>query len=925
MPPPLGTLKKRWSTFELPILPFLAPRVFKPWPCDTRRIYHQGQAIEKRPKIVRDVAHLRSKHRNYGHQSREQVIDFRQADGILGAYGSAQEQMMYQGGIRHDEQAKKSKGVSTPRRKLEETENEEFLRLFSETWHTPLAPEVRKPPEDMGPKLARRTRGSSHVVLGFRRLAFGPLKAAARDVPREQKKRRKALRRRMLKLRVDAEVERLRIPQTRPRYISLQLRGRYRFPWSYGEWNQRFTILNLRHEKFMRSIKIPREVKFHARRPTVKLPTAIEQALSQDTPTVSFRLIWENLERRTRSVIWPEVMLRAMENRPQSALNIVEATFMNPFPPAFAVADCLQFIISDKYSHPLSDDFKDHSRFVNRVRTLLYLGAQKRVYLPQHSIHSLMSHLKAAEVMRFYITLKQVNHPLHENTLLQFASKLSKSGSAGVLASLNILEGMKDAGWPLNTPKALSVFSTMLKRFDRDSDARQLDSRILDFMMSSGVSPNIITYNILLHNSIRDGEFETGWNIYDMMMENDVEPDAYTYSSLLNDAKNRMDSEAIKKVIGIVKDKGIRNGHIITDVLHAIFLLHRDRTTRIPQFSERHETVVKPAFESMLQVYCEYFDTRQLRSLLPSFTSRYSDVVQCLTSSQQRPSVPTLVVMITAYLAGLGNPVGVRQFYLHFVKLLESRDSVAIEVAKTTHIWSVIIMNLSRFSDGLSDCPEVVGTMLSNTKLPPHFNAGHEDNDASLLDPLQPGFNARLANSSTRLKPRSAASRRGSTLPKMPQLSQEGSSHGSSAIPNVFIWSILLKIFMDYQQPRAAEKVLEMMKERGVEPNMITWNTLVVGYSKMQAILDTVDVLRRMEDAGFSPDDVTMRALSKLNDKRTTIAALEMNERLRAQRGKQEKEDLAQYAEENEEGEFDSDDLIKQWDEVGSQYRPKQG
>jgi len=42
MPPRLFDLPtKRWSTLDLPILPFLAPRVFKPWPCWASKV-HSG-------------------------------------------------------------------------------------------------------------------------------------------------------------------------------------------------------------------------------------------------------------------------------------------------------------------------------------------------------------------------------------------------------------------------------------------------------------------------------------------------------------------------------------------------------------------------------------------------------------------------------------------------------------------------------------------------------------------------------------------------------------------------------------------------------------------------------------------------------------------------------------------------------------------
>lgn len=905
MPPRLELLKKRWPSFDLPVLPFLAPRVFKPWPFEGYRTHWQGQQVKKRPRFPGNVDRFRPRYQTTEQGQLSKPVEPQSEDDL-------DEELVEVRPIQPVpiKSEREQKEVDLALLKHRESEDEEFLRKYEEIWCTPIEGQVEKPPEDPRVPL-RYPLARNYAIKGFKHLE--PLWVRARGHWMEERKWKRAIARRNILSRVHTQVTmRYRIPEVRPRYISLPLRVRYKFPWTYAEWNRRFAVLNLRYEKFMQGRKIPQEVLYHALRPNAPLPEEIQKALSNKTSSVIFRQIWDDLNKRTRSNIWPGLMITALEHHPDQAMDVLEATYKAPYPPAFAVSNCLEYLISHEFRRPASLVPRDIVRFVKRVRVLLYLGAQRRVYLAQNSICLLVSQLRGPEIRRLLVTLKQINHPLHENTLLQFASQLSRGDSRSVTVALEALQQMKDLDLPLNTPKALSVFSTMLERSDRDTDAQQLDSTILTFMVDSGISPNIIIYNILLQNALREGDFETGWNIYETMIENGIEPDPFTYSSLLNDAKLRMDPEAIKRVIGLVKDKGIRNPHILTDVLHAIFLLHNDRANKIPRLASSFERRSKPAFDSMLQVYCEYFHAQPLFRLIPSFGARFPSLFKEVTSSQNstkllHPPSPTLVVMLTAYLSDLQRSTGVKQFYDHFNELLVAGNPIAVELSRDPYIWSVIIMSFSRFGDRLADCPALVGKMLANVRNQP-IPAKDEDSSASHLHPLQSGFSTQLASKSSSSKTPLVANPESEVTSKEVEF-----PHGAPA-PNVHTWSILLKIFMDHQQPLAAEQVLRMMKERDVEPNIVTWNTLIVGYSKMQDTLGAVDALQRMENAGIKPDNITMRALSKMQDKRTMIAAMEMNERLGAQdtnhQAKQQDPNLSEGGEDA----FGSDDLIEQWE-----------
>lgn len=80
--------------------------------------------------------------------------------------------------------------------------------------------------------------------------------------------------------------------------------------------------------------------------------------------------------------------------------------------------------------------------------------------------------------------------------------------------------------------------------------------------------------------------------------------------------------------------------------------------------------------------------------------------------------------------------------------------------------------------------------------------------------------------------------------------------------PDVITWTLLLQAFCRHSQMMAAEKVIIMMRERGVEPNERTWSILIYGYAKAQDIDGAMDAVKEMMAAGFPVSDYILSALS---------------------------------------------------------------
>ncbi|KAJ5369650.1 hypothetical protein N7509_014262 [Penicillium cosmopolitanum] len=97
--------------------------------------------------------------------------------------------------------------------------------------------------------------------------------------------------------------------------------------------------------------------------------------------------------------------------------------------------------------------------------------------------------------------------------------------------------------------------------------------------------------------------------------------------------------------------------------------------------------------------------------------------------------------------------------------------------------------------------------------------------------------------------------------------------------PSMRTWTILLSAFIFNRQPRAADKIKEMMAKHNVKYNDVTWNVIINGYANAQNIPQTAASIKAMEQQGFSIDPYTMKSLRYLRDpERLWVAIDELDE-----------------------------------------------
>ena len=908
MPPRLSLLTKRWSSFDLPILPFLAPRVFQPWPFKGRSIHSaKSQAVQQKsgtikeaheglllahddgrerfvgstPRVHRQTAHNKV-HNSYptGNDANYDADSFRALDFFSGGVIAGQVLGAESSGFSGEELRRKNETIwgrrsrkrlrEAPRKvanhspgpgRSENSEEEEFRRRYEEIWGSrtkkaPLMPARRVPGEQKQQGTARSVRPTAiKFTFFFSRRGF---KRRPELLQRERAVQQWTEEKELLAaynqngFRSLLEHRSSNISDIRPKFTRHRLYVMPELYASFKSWNRRFAIISLRHEQFMKNLKLPK----HGF-PT-KFPIRFLRDLMDEANSRGLRWKWKKFNPRRQMEIWPELMLKTLQFRPEKVLKVLAGTyFQEPFPPPYALSDCLNYAVRYFLGGTKSPSKALVRNIFNAVYGLLRTGPQDHLHISQNSTYLLISRAADADLYhlkKLYALMADLNHPMHANTLMQFADHLAKAGETDI--ALEILQKLKTYGSDFNTPQMLSLCSTVLNRSFRRPDATHSESAIFEHMLEWGMQPNIITYNILIKNSVDAGNKSTAWQIHDMMVESGIEPDAYTYSILLNDSKERMDSEDIKTVMGLVQRKCVTSAYIVNDVLDAIFLLYQQRAKDDALLSGP-----QTAFDHMLKVYAENFHIEPLARIIPWISEMLPNVQLSETppvplDELEYPPIPTQTLMISAFLYGLPDSGAVRQFYDHFRQLLLTGDPALADFVRTTYIWNAVLIAFDKFSDTVGDCTAVVGDMLAPTKA----ETVKEDFPRRASFPTDEGFE---------MQPKVKVSESEIKFP-----GQEPRIAHVPPKPDVYTWSLLVKILMKQSQTRAAEKVFTMMQERGVEPNDATWSSLAMGYIRLQDTDNAVNVLSRMERAGLGTHARYLARILEDRDRKGLLQAM---------------------------------------------------
>ncbi|KFY06787.1 hypothetical protein V492_07742 [Pseudogymnoascus sp. VKM F-4246] len=522
----------------------------------------------------------------------------------------------------------------------------------------------------------------------------------------------------------------------------------------------------------------------------------------------ALRAEWKGISPRYRQASWPGLMLDILRRRPDDALKFLVATLVDPFPNKACIEDCLDYIIEHhlyRQSHsPIpSEDFAVLFRTINDLLTKF---TKREICLSSYAIYHICKHTNRLQAETLLETLSQRFQKLSPNLRLHFVDYLARRGATD--SAVTVLGSMhRDGVVDFTKPRVASICATLLRCSQQNPEAVHSESHIYSLLLEWGIRPSIVFYTILAHNAFQSWDHETAWKIYDMIIENGIEPSNHMYSIFLHDAKLRLDQEALENILDGVKANNIRNEHVATDLLHAMLLIHENRLRKL--HGEEAQALSESVFQKIMLLYSTYFELAPLEDFAPEYFSINQKLSPEAEGKRMHPDHATLSLMVSAAIRCRIEQSELPVLYNRFKGLVDAGHPDFVNVAKEVNVFNAFIKALGKDRDTLPFTTQILGDML-----------GAE----------APGVKAQAA-------------------------AIESSDRKRIVSPTVQTWSVLVHAFMTQGQPRAAEKLVAMMKSRGVDPNKVTWNTLITGYLQMQNMPGAMHSYDRARGEGWTIDE----------------------------------------------------------------------
>lgn len=525
---------------------------------------------------------------------------------------------------------------------------------------------------------------------------------------------------------------------------------------------------------------------------------------------------WLHVPKHDKINRWQEAMLWSMQNSPMRALAMLLATFKGRAfrPPRHMVQDCLQ-LLARHYLFNVSEADPTAKHAIWRLTFKCLDGAsleETRSYaVSQEVVQLLLKHCNDVQAFSLYQRLVSNRAGLHVNTMLHFLARLVDMGK--LHSSMELLSKITSSPTGIRSSFAVGV----------DLSRAQIQAACVKMLRSQwGLEePYPIQSKILTQ-----------------MLEMGIRPNTGMYNAILLNMIEGRDFETAWQTYDIAK----QSSHFATDAITYGVLAKGAKLSGKPSILERvlRDTTENRSmllrnprlmssildaichfspdeeFPAMLDYYKQHLDLRPLQELglcgLETRAPHHVDV------NDKWPTKHTLGQMILAYNKFHALSDDLIHRYNLYHDFVQRQHPLIAPLAQDDYVANSFLIAFGKRPETLQYCTIVVKHMLSPPPLadsPPH------------------------------------------------------------ATPTVRTWSILLAAYMRHRQSHAAEKVLTMMRARGLQPDVVTWNTVISGYAAMQDVGGAVGAMRRMEAEGLQSNSKTLKELGRLRDRATLLGLLE--------------------------------------------------
>lgn len=554
-----------------------------------------------------------------------------------------------------------------------------------------------------------------------------------------------------------------------------------------------------------------------------------------DDSGLRMSLNWMNLDENARSMFWQPILLYLLDKVPLHALHFIQVLAQEPY-----VQDLRPELLADGLEHiarlcairgRMRVDIPNWSVF---IPTFCYVFrehlAQHRAICSQSLLWDIATKASLYDLRYVFDLLDEKKAYMGYDTLLHYANSFGKYGDHDY---------------------ALRCLKRVLRQASSDVTKTDLVARHR-FQWSCA---------LILRKSMSNGaNYHSTNDIIAQLLGLGVKLDILLYNVIIHNAMEAGDYATAFRVYNLLESNEVQPDKYTYGILlhgcttandpamfaeFADFCFEKAKKLRDPWLATeylyylyvRHHDESPQRLSAVLsRAYLELFSVNSLQPLLTIFgqTAVFSSQEQDDFIRLQPPLVAIYIMLQTEIRKALSvSDTQVWNLYLYFKQVVEAGNHPALkDLAKDPVIWNAFLLAFCR-KQQFANASQLIKTM-TNGESP--------------------------------------------IIPK----------------PNVYSWNIFMQAFFKNDQVRAAERIYEIMRSRGVKPDQYTYGVLLRGYAKAK-LAEKIGEIMGLVDNDDQLDPQVLRALTKVHDRKRLMIELERS------RLAKEEEQRRKSAEEEEE------------------------
>lgn len=529
---------------------------------------------------------------------------------------------------------------------------------------------------------------------------------------------------------------------------------------------------------------------------------------------------WMAFDVPARKRSFQKLLLYLLDRKPARALHFIQVLADEPLlrgKKAVIIADALGHLskihsrgIYTKTKGWSSDVAANKQNFIPAfVHIFKKVLSSKPDICSQDLFYNIVGLATIEDLKKVFDCLVEARTRFGFDTLLHYANAFGEAGE--VQYALRCLDELRirhsDEAWQWVVDRERFRWSCALilrKSMSRSQNYHETPG-IVAALVRLGVKMDILLYNVVMHNAMEAGDYTTAFKVYNALEGNGMKPDSATLSILLHgctlQSNPAMFQEFAEHCAEVAKET--KDTHLATDYLYYVYVRHGAN----PDTASTTTLLWQTYHRFFSAAPLEAFARRGSKTLRHIMEMRH--VITESTLLEPPPVALYIMLQIEIRSALAMSDQRVLNLYQQFQQLATLETNSALTaLARTPTIWNAFLLA---------------------------FCKRHQFASASqLIKDMLDGLTQ----------------------------------------PNVYSWNIFMQAFFKTGQVQAADRVFEIMRSKGVDPDQYSYGILLRGYAKAQLIERIGDTMQHIETVEEMDPDL-LRALAKVVNRKSLMLTLE--------------------------------------------------